>query len=260
MNTLIEVSNVTKLFPNSIRPFAAKKADCFAAVEDVSFSLDRGETLGLVGESGSGKTTIANLLLKLLEPDGGKIIFDGEDITHLKGYRRLYPLRRNIQAVFQNSGSSLDPCMTLGNIITEPLKNYHLPAKGQAEKHLDLVGLPPDWVSRKPHQLSGGQRQRVSIARAMILNPSFLILDEATSNLDVITSAQIIDLLRHLHEEHGTAILFISHDISAVDKLCKKKAVMKDGRIVETLSSLNFDEAQHPYTQRLITSKLSVSL
>lgn len=260
MSTLLEVSNLTKLFSTRTSQFSSKKAAKFAAVEDVSFSINRGETLGLVGESGSGKTTVANLLLKLLNPDKGQIIFNGEDITTLTGYKQLYPLRRNIQAVFQNSGSSLDPHMTLGNIITEPLNNYHLPVKGQAEKHLELVGLPPEWVSRKPHQLSGGQRQRVSIARAMILNPSLLILDEATSNLDVITSAQIIKLMHHLHEEHNIAILFISHDISAVDKLCMKKAVMKDGRIVETLDSLSLEAAEHPYTKRLIQSKLTVCL
>lgn len=260
MRTLLEVSNLTKLFSTRTSQFSSKKATKFAAVEDVSFSLNRGETLGLVGESGCGKTTIANLLLKLLNPDKGQIIFDGEDITELNGYKKLYPLRRNIQAVFQNSGSSLDPHMTLGGIITEPLENYHLPVKGQAENHLELVGLPPEWVSRKPHQLSGGQRQRVSIARAMILNPSFLILDEATSNLDVITSAQIIKLMHHLHEEHDIAILFISHDISAVDKLCTKKAVMKDGKIVEMLDSLDLETAKHPYTKRLIQSKLTVSL
>lgn len=260
MSTLLEVSNLTKLFSTRTSQFSSKKATKFAAVEDVSFSLNRGETLGLVGESGCGKTTIANLLLKLLNPDEGQIIFNGEDITELKGYKRLYPLRRNIQAVFQNSGSSLDPHMTLGDIIIEPLENYHLPVKGQAEKHLELVGLPPEWVTRKPHQLSGGQRQRVSIARAMILNPSLLILDEATSNLDIITSSQIIKLMHHLHEEHDVAIIFISHDISAVDKLCMKKVVMKDGKIVETLDSLSLETAKHPYTKRLIQSKLTVCL
>lgn len=257
MSALVELQNVTKRFPLRTRQFASKNAATLAAAEEVSFSIQRGETFGLVGESGCGKTTIANLLLKLILPDGGKILFDGQDISGLKSYKELYPLRRNIQAVFQNSGSSLDPRMSLEDIITEPLKNYHLPTEGQAEKYLDLVGLSPQWAKRKPAQLSGGQRQRVSIARAMILHPSFLILDEATSNLDVITTRQIMKLMQHLYEEHNIAILFISHDISLVDKFCMKKAVMKNGRIVELLDNKNFKEAQHPYTKQLIESQLS---
>jgi ABC-type glutathione transport system ATPase component len=258
MDALLEVRNLTKLFPKKPLLFAPDKRSMFAAVEDVSFSLQRGEALGLVGESGCGKTTIANLILKLLSPDRGEIIFDGEDITQLKAHREILPVRRKMQAVFQNSGSSLDPHMTLGKIITEPLKNFGLPIKGKAEQYLELVSLPPDWVSRKPHQLSGGQRQRVSIARAMVLKPKLLILDEPTSNLDVLTASQILALLRHLFEEHETAVLFISHDIAAVDKLCRRKAVMKDGRIIETLSSLSLEEASHPYTKKLIESKLSI--
>ena len=172
MGALLEVRNLTKLFPKRVGLFAPDRKTMFAAVEDVSFSLEGGEALGLVGESGSGKTTIANLILRLLSPDSGEIIFDGEDITRLKTHRELLPIRRKMQAVFQNSGSSLDPQMTLGRIISEPLRNFGLPVKGQAERLLELVGLPPEWVSRRPHELSGGQRQRVSIARAMAPRPS----------------------------------------------------------------------------------------
>ncbi len=260
MCSLLEVKNITKCFSKRLSGFFYKKKETFAALQDVSFSLDSGESMGLIGESGSGKTTVANILLRLIEADQGQVLFNGEDITRLHGYKQLYPIRRNIQAVFQNSGTSLDSHMTLEDIITEPLRNYNLPTKRRAEESLELVGLPSDWAKRKPYQLSGGQRQRVSIARAMVLKPSLLILDEATSNLDVITSSQILALMRRLHEENQTAILFISHDISAVDKLCTKKAVMKDGRIVETLRSLDLNEASHPYTRKLIESKMSVSL
>lgn len=260
MSALLQAKNLTKRFAKRGGSFAFTKKEVFTAVDDVSFSMELGETLGLVGESGSGKTTVANLVLRLLEPDEGQVLFGGEDITRLHSYRELHPLRRHIQAVFQNSGTSLDPHMTLGEIITEPLKNYGLPVKSKAEESLFLVGLPAEWVKRKPHQLSGGQRQRVSIARAMILKPALLILDEATSNLDVITTAQIIALMQRLHDENNTAILFISHDIASIDKLCEKKAVMRGGRIVETLGAMNLSEAKHPYTKRLIQSRLSFGL
>jgi len=203
------------------------------ACADVSFTVAPGESFGLVGASGCGKTTVANLILRLTEPDSGEIFIDGTPITGLRGHRQLAPIRRKLQCVPQAAGTSLNPHMTLERIIAEPLINYGLPTAGQAAELLEQVGLPPDWIKRRPAQLSGGERQRVAIARAIALRPKALILDEVTSNLDVITARRIIDLLHAIHSETQMAMLFISHDIALTDRFCHRTGIMRHGRITE---------------------------
>ena len=257
MNTILELRKVTKIFRERKALFSAGRGET-AAVNQVSFFIGRGERFGLVGESGCGKSTIANLILGLLQPDDGQILFCGEDIGNWKTYRDFYPYRRKVQAVFQGSGSSLDPQMTLKNIVEEPLKNYRLPTEGRVQQLLEMVGLPAEYLNRRPMQLSGGQRQRVSIARAMALEPEVLVLDEATSHLDVITAAQILKLLRKIGDEKGTTMLFISHDIGAVEQLCHRKAVMKAGRIVEILGRFQPGQGKDEYTKALLGSRLTM--
>ncbi len=228
------------------------------AVEDISFTIEDGEIFGLIGESGCGKSTLVNLILGLTKPDKGEIIFDGIEITSLRTYREFLPIRKRVQAVFQNSSSSLNPQMDLKRIITEPLKNYHLSEKGVAERLLKDVGLPESWITRKPGQLSGGQRQRVSIARALAIKPDFIIFDEATSSLDVITSKQIIDLLKKLNKKYHLTMLFISHDIGLVDDFCHRKAVMKNGEIVEIVHNFGESQTHEPYTRQLLEARLLI--
>jgi len=258
MSSAFEFKNVTKTFKRrSLLPFS-EKSDSVTAVQDVSFKVERGEIAALIGKSGCGKTTITNMLLMLLKSDSGNIFIDGEDVTNLKGYKNTFPIRKKIQAVFQNSSSSLNPSMTLEKIITEPLKNYNLPHEGEAERLLKLVGLSSEWKDRLPAQLSGGQRQRVAIARAMALNPSILVLDEPTSSLDVVNATNIIKLLGELNKTHKTAMLFITHDIALADKFARTKYIMKDSKIIERLTSLNEAEISHEYTLSLIRSQLKI--
>ena len=259
MDVLLRADGLTKHFPRRRPLFETERdAETFAAVDGVTFSLQPGEAMGLIGESGCGKTTVCNLLLRLLDCDDGRIFFEGQDVTRLRGRRLLFPIRRRMQAVFQDSGSSLNPHMSLREIITEPLRCFGIPVRDSAEQALEQVGLPPAWASRKPRQLSGGERQRVSIARAMILRPSLLILDEATSSLDVITRAGIINLLDRMRRDHGAAVLFITHDIALADRFCTRQAGMKEGTIVETLADLSPDKARHPYTRTLIESRMTL--
>lgn len=258
MDTVLELQQVTKTFRSRRTIFLSDRRERPAAVSQVSLSISRGERFGLVGESGCGKSTVANLILGLLRPDEGKILFGGEEIGALRTHRDFYPYRRRVQAVFQGSGSSLDPHMTLRKIIEEPLRNYQIPVKGCAERLLDMVELPLDFAGRRPAQLSGGQKQRVSIARAMALEPEFLVLDEATSQLDGITAAQILRLLEKIGREKQTAMLFISHDIAAVDRFCHRKAVMKEGRVIEILDSFRPELVKEDYTRKLLDARLTM--
>ena len=238
---MIEVVNLSKRFGRA-----------GVACEEISFAIAPGEIFGLIGASGCGKTTVANLILRLLEPDSGEILMDGTPITELRGYKRLRPVRRMIQCVPQAAGTSLNPHMTLAQIITEPLKNYGLPTGTRAAELLELVGLSPEWVKRRPAQLSGGQRQRVAIARAIALQPRALILDEVTSNLDVLTAQRMIDLLRILQRETEMSMLFISHDITLANRFCHRKGVMQHGRMLEVVENLK--DAAHPYTRSLMAA------
>ncbi|MEK8018846.1 MAG: ABC transporter ATP-binding protein [Candidatus Parabeggiatoa sp.] len=228
------------------------------AVDDISFDIYPGETLGLVGESGCGKTTAGRALLRLIEPTAGNIFFDGNDILKMSA-TELRAMRRWMQIIFQDPYSSLNPRMTVGNIVGEALKVHGIgTAKdldSRIEKLLDRVGLSPSYRTRYPHEFSGGQRQRIGIARALALKPSFIVCDEAVSALDVSIQAQIINLLRDLQTEYNLAYLFISHDLNVVQHIANRVAVMYLGRIVEIAPAKKlFESPKHPYTQALITA------
>ena len=251
---VLEIEGLVKHFPT--RGFGAKGV--VHAVDGVSLTIGRGEMLGLVGESGSGKSTVANCVMRLVEPTAGTIRLLGDDITHLSR-RQLRPLRRNIHMVFQDPYSSLDPRMTCGQIVGEPLDVQGL-ARGR-ELHervvelFDRVGLRDELRHRYPHELSGGQRQRIGLARALAVSPTLLVADEPVSALDVSVQASILNLLRDLQEELGFSCLFITHDLATVEYLCDQVAVMYLGKIVERASTADlFAAPKHPYTQALLSA------
>lgn len=248
MTALLEVDGLGKQFP--------ARGGSVDAVDDVSFSLAAGETLGVVGESGSGKSTLARLVVRLLEPTTGTIRLDGDDVAHLRR-RSLRAMRRRVQIVFQDPYSSLDPRLSVRAIVAEPLRIAH---RGREIRHrvpevLSLVGLGPEHEARYPHELSGGQRQRVGIARALIVDPDLLVLDEPVTALDGSIQAQILNLLSRLQRELGLAYLFIAHDLAVVRHLADRVAVMHLGRIVETAPTEElFAAPAHPYTQALLSA------
>jgi len=228
------------------------------AVDDVSFDIIRGETLGLVGESGCGKTTVGRTLVRLYEPTDGSVFFDGEDISHLS-QRELRPLRRRMQMVFQDPYSSLNPRQSVGNIIGEPMRVHSSATGGDVDgavRHLlDVVGLPRSAYSRYPHEFSGGQRQRIGLARSLALNPDLIIADEPVSALDVSIQAQIINLLEDLQDEFHLTFLFIAHDLAVVRHISDRIAVMYLGKIVEIAPSDDlYASPLHPYTIGLLSA------
>jgi len=229
------------------------------AVDGVSLGVKRGETLGVVGESGCGKTTLSRTVLRLTDPSRGKIIFDGADISGLSG-KALQPFRRRMQMVFQDPYASLDPRQTVRSALMEPLNIHHLGSSHQdrirtVEKLIETVGLNPDHLSRFPHEFSGGQRQRIAVARALTVNPEFLILDEPTSSLDVSVQAQILNLLKQLQAEFGLTYMFVSHNLAVVRQMCHRTAVMYLGRVVELApTEVLFQNPKHPYTKALLAS------
>jgi oligopeptide transport system ATP-binding protein len=256
---LVEITGLTKHFPVTKGAVLQRVVGQVKAVNGVSFTIAKGEALGLVGESGCGKTTIARCILKLEAPTGGEILFDGRNIEHLDK-KTTGVFRRRVQAIFQDPYSSLNPRMKVGEIIGEPLI-IHGVAEGRADldrrvrELLDLCGLTSRLADRYPHEMSGGQRQRVGIARALALRPEFIVCDEAVSALDVSIQAQIINLLADLREELGLTYLFIGHDLSVVKHLCNRVAVMYLGKLVETASVKElFDHPQHPYTRALLSA------
>ncbi|CAN5138278.1 dipeptide ABC transporter ATP-binding protein [soil metagenome] len=256
---LLTVENLQTHFAVRAPFFSRAKAEPVRAVDGVSFAIEAGTTCGLVGESGSGKTTIGRTLLKLVPATSGRVIFDGTDILPLSE-RAFRPFRRDMQMVFQDPFSSLNPRMTVGGIIAEPL-GIHRPEIRPAERRervaslLAKVGLPADAASRYPHEFSGGQRQRIGIARALAVEPRFLICDEPVSALDVSVQAQVVNLLQDLQEELGLTYLFIGHDLAVVEHISDHILVMYRGCIVESAPAEAIYRApQHPYTRELLAA------
>jgi oligopeptide/dipeptide ABC transporter ATP-binding protein len=252
---LVEAEHVTKRFPVQ-HGLLQRTVGHVHAVEDVTLTIYRGETLGLVGESGCGKSTTARVLLKLLEPTSGTIRFDGRDITKLS-WRQMRPLRREMQMVFQDPYSSLNPRQTVGSIIGAPFHIHHTEGstKRKVQDLMERVGLNPEHYNRYPHEFSGGQRQRIGVARALALSPRLIVCDEPVSALDVSIQAQILNLLLSLQRDFDLTYLFISHDLGVVRHVSDRIAVMYLGRIVEMgRSDQVYGEPRHPYTAALLSA------
>lgn len=256
---LVEVENLSIHFPAGRSGFWGGQTRYVHAVDQVSFTVARGETLGLVGESGSGKTTTGRAVLRRIQPTTGVIRFRGQDITSVHG-KHLRSLRRHMQIVFQDPYASLDPRMTVGELVAEPLIVHGLAADARAAREtvvglLDRCGLPEDSVDRYPHAFSGGQRQRVGIARALALQPNFIVADEPVSALDVSVRAQVVNLLQDLQQELGLTYLFIAHDLSVVRHISHRIAILYAGRMVEIAPTDSlYDAPLHPYTEALLSS------
>lgn len=252
---ILEVQNLKKYFAQRHGMFVRHS---IRAVDDVSFTLEAGETIGLVGESGSGKTTVGRTIVRLYEPTDGKIIFRGQDIAHASE-KELTGVRREMQMVFQDPYASLNPRMRVRDLVREPLITHGLwdemGGSQRIDELLEMVGLSPRYANRYPHEFSGGQRQRIGIARALALKPQVLILDEPVSALDVSIQAQIVNLLEELQDELKLSYLFVAHDLAVVRHISDQVAVMYLGRIVELGSKHDvFRKASHPYTQALLSS------
>jgi peptide/nickel transport system ATP-binding protein len=255
---LVDVESLRVWFPIKSGIVLDRHVGDIKAVDDVSLQIERGETLGLVGESGCGKSTMGRAILRLYEPTGGRILFDGQDITHLKE-TELRPLRRRMQMIFQDPFASLNPRHSVGRIISEPLRVHGITKRRESGRRvrelLQIVGLPADAGSRYPHEFSGGQRQRVGLARSLALNPDFIVCDEPVSALDVSIQAQIVNLLESLQRDFDLTYLFIAHDLAVVRHISDRIAVMYLGKIVEVSPAEElYSSPLHPYTISLLSA------
>lgn len=256
---IVEVRGLKKYFPIYSGLFAQRVEGWVRAVDDVSFSIRRGETLGLVGESGCGKTTTGRCILQLDRPTAGEVLFEGQNLARMAD-AALRPLRRQMQIVFQDPYSSLNPRMTIGQILSEPIRVHRISPDGRRYEDrvaelLSVVGLNPLMAGRYPHELSGGQRQRVGIARALALEPKFIVCDEPISALDVSIQAQILNLLEELQERFGLTYLFIAHDLSVVRHISDRIVVMYLGKVVEIADRQElYENPLHPYTKALLSA------
>ncbi|MBL8690201.1 MAG: dipeptide ABC transporter ATP-binding protein [Rhodospirillaceae bacterium] len=258
VDNLVEVENLVKHFPVRKGFLSSRVTGQVRAVDDISFTVARGETLGLVGESGCGKSTTGRLLIRLLDPTSGSIRLNGDDIAKIPD-KELRSRRRDVQIIFQDPFSSLNPRKTVEGIISEPLIVHRIGTtaerKARVAELLKLVGMAPDYARRYPHEFSGGQRQRIGIARALALNPKFIVCDEPVSALDVSIQAQVINLMRDLQRELGLTYLFISHNLAVVRHIADRVAVMYLGKIVEmTDKNALYENPRHPYTKALLSA------
>ena len=256
---LVDVQNLVKYFPVTAGILFQKKVADVKAVDDVSFKIHKGETLGMVGESGCGKTTVGRTMLQLYKPTSGNVIFEGNDLTTMAA-RDLRAMRRRMQMIFQDPYGSLNPRMSAGNIVGEPLVVHKMTRsraefKDQVDELLTVVGLSPYMGARFPHEFSGGQRQRIGVARALAVRPSFIVCDEPVSALDVSIQAQLINLLEELQEQFDLTYLFVAHDLSVVRNISDRIVVMYLGKIAEIADRNElYENPLHPYTQALLSA------
>lgn len=255
---LVKVTNLKKYFPITAGVILQREVGAVKAVDDISFDVFKGETLGMVGESGCGKSTTGRTVLQLYKPTAGSVVFEGKELTTMPS-EELRLMRRRMQMIFQDPFASLNPRMSVGRIVSEPLRIHKVKEGAELQEYvehlLEKVGLNPFYVNRYPHEFSGGQRQRIGIARALALEPSFIVADEPISALDVSIQAQVVNLLEELQDELNLTYLFIAHDLSMVRHICDRVAVMYLGKIVEIAQSDElYENPLHPYTQSLLSA------